>query len=91
MKKAAYSSYAPPDRDKLTYSWESTGGKLSGKGDAATFDATGVAPGKYTVTATVKDKKHSACSIFPVELGSIAEPESNSRSSWYLKKNISSA
>jgi len=49
-----------PDGDKLTYSWDATGGKLSGTGDVATFDATGVAPGKYTITATVKDKKHSA-------------------------------
>jgi outer membrane protein OmpA-like peptidoglycan-associated protein len=49
-----------PDSDKLTYSWESTGGKVSGKDQTTVFDATGVAPGKYTVTATVKDKKHSA-------------------------------
>jgi outer membrane protein OmpA-like peptidoglycan-associated protein len=51
---------ADPDNDTLTYSWTSTGGKFSGTGDTATFDATGVAPGKYSVTATVKDKKHEA-------------------------------
>jgi len=49
-----------PDGDKLSYSWNATGGKISGAADTATFDATGVTPGKYTVTATVKDKKHSA-------------------------------
>jgi len=48
------------DGDKLTYSWETSGGKLSPAVDTATFDATGLAPGKYKVTATVKDKKHSA-------------------------------
>ena len=51
---------ADPDGDKLTYSWSTTGGKIAGSGDTATFDATGVAPGKYTVTATVADKKHQA-------------------------------
>jgi len=49
-----------PDRDALTYKWSSTGGKLSGSGDTATFDAKGVAPGKYSVTATVSDGKHEA-------------------------------
>jgi len=44
-----------PDGDRLTYSWSATGGKVSGSGDTATFDATGVAPGKYTVTVTVSD------------------------------------
>jgi outer membrane protein OmpA-like peptidoglycan-associated protein len=49
-----------PDGDTLTYSWSTSGGKITGTGGATTFDATGVTPGKYTVTATVKDKKHSA-------------------------------
>ncbi len=44
-----------PDQDTLTYTWSSSGGKLSGTGDTATFDATGVAPGKYTVTSEVSD------------------------------------
>ncbi len=47
-----------PDGDPLTYSWSSSGGKITGSGDTATFDATGVAPGKYTVTVTVSDGKH---------------------------------
>lgn len=47
-----------PDGDKLTYTWSTTGGKISDKGDTATFDATGVAPGKYTVTVNVSDGKH---------------------------------
>jgi len=49
-----------PDGDVLKYSWTSSGGKLSGQDATATFDATGVAPGKYTVTGTVADKKHEA-------------------------------
>jgi len=51
-------SAVDPDHDKLTYAWTTTGGKVTGTGDTATFDATGVAPGKYTVTATVSDGKH---------------------------------
>jgi outer membrane protein OmpA-like peptidoglycan-associated protein len=51
---------ADPDNDKLTYSWSTSGGKVTGSGDTVTFDATGVAPGKYTVTATVSDGKHQA-------------------------------
>jgi outer membrane protein OmpA-like peptidoglycan-associated protein len=53
-----------PDGDPLTITWTTTGGKVTGSGDTATFDATGVAPGKYTVTATVSDGKHQAtCSV----------------------------
>jgi outer membrane protein OmpA-like peptidoglycan-associated protein len=46
-----------PDGDSLTYTWTASGGKVSGT-DTATFDATNIAPGKYTVTGTVADKKH---------------------------------
>jgi outer membrane protein OmpA-like peptidoglycan-associated protein len=48
-----------PEGDTLTYTWTSTGGKITGTDSTATFDATGVAPGKYTVTATVSDGEHS--------------------------------
>jgi len=49
-----------PDGDKLTYKWSTSGGKITDKNDTATFDATGIAPGKYTVSVTVADKKHQA-------------------------------
>jgi outer membrane protein OmpA-like peptidoglycan-associated protein len=50
-----------PDGDKLTYSWTSTCGKIDGNADSAKFDATGLAPGKCTVTVTVSDgRKHQA-------------------------------
>ncbi len=53
-----------PDGDRLTYTWSSTGGGLSGSGDTATFDATNVAPGVYTVTVMVSDGKHEVpCSL----------------------------
>jgi outer membrane protein OmpA-like peptidoglycan-associated protein len=50
-----------PDGDKLTYTWTASGGKVEGNGDTATFDATGLAPGKYTVSSTVSDgRNHQA-------------------------------
>jgi len=49
-----------PDGDPLTWKWANTGGKIDGSGDTVTFDATGIAPGKYSVTATVSDGKHEA-------------------------------
>ncbi|HTY62631.1 MAG TPA: PKD domain-containing protein [Acidobacteriota bacterium] len=57
-------SAVDPDRDILTYRWNASGGKIDGAADTATFNATGLAPGKYTVTSTVSDKKHEAsCSV----------------------------
>jgi outer membrane protein OmpA-like peptidoglycan-associated protein len=53
-------SAVDPDGDKLTYSWSTTGGKITGSGDTVTFDATDIAPGKYTVSVTVADKRHQA-------------------------------
>jgi hypothetical protein len=41
----------------LTYTWASTGGKLTSKDAAATIDTAGLAGGSYTVTAHVIDPK----------------------------------
>jgi len=41
----------------LTYSWESNGGKVSGKDNTATIDTNGVAGGSYVVTAHITDPK----------------------------------
>ena len=50
----------PKKGTKVTYAWTSSGGKVTGGQDTATFDSTGVNPGKYSVTVTVADKyKHS--------------------------------
>lgn len=48
-------SAVDPDGDPVTYSWTSSGGKVTGSGETATFDATGIAPGEYTVTVNVAD------------------------------------
>jgi len=43
------------DGDKLTYNWSATGGTVTGRGAAATYNAAGVRAGSYTVTAAVDD------------------------------------
>ena len=48
-------SAVDPDLDPITISWSTSGAKLTGSGEAVTFDATGAAPGDYTVTASVSD------------------------------------
>jgi len=44
-----------PDGDPLTYSYSASGGQVAGTGSHATFDATGLAAGTYTVKCTVDD------------------------------------
>ena len=48
-----------PKKATLSYSWSSSGGKVSGTGDTATVDTTGLAGGSYNVTAKVTDNKKS--------------------------------
>jgi len=47
------SNFSP--KRKLTYAFESTGGKVSPSEATATVDTTGLAPGSYTVTGKVND------------------------------------
>jgi outer membrane protein OmpA-like peptidoglycan-associated protein len=44
-----------PDNDPLTYSWSATGGNVAGSGSEVRWNSGGVAPGTYTVTASVND------------------------------------
>ncbi len=44
-----------PDNDNLTYSYTTSGGKVTGSGASVQFDSTGAAPGTYTVTCQVDD------------------------------------
>jgi len=48
-------SASDPDNDPLTYSWQSTGGQVTGSGADVQVDTTGLAAGSYTVTGTVND------------------------------------
>ena len=46
-----------PKNHTVTYAYQTTGGNVSGKDTTANVDTTGLAPGSYTVTATVTDPK----------------------------------
>jgi uncharacterized protein YjdB len=50
------------DNDPLTYSWTSSGGKIVGSGDKATFNAAGLTSGRYTVRATASDGRGGTAS-----------------------------
>jgi len=52
---ASGSNFNP--KHTLSYSWSSTGGKVTSKDATATIDTNGVAGGSYTVTARVTDPK----------------------------------
>lgn len=41
----------------VTYSWSGNGGQVTGKDTAASIDTTNAAPGSYTITAHVTDRK----------------------------------
>ncbi|HZS04263.1 MAG TPA: PKD domain-containing protein [Blastocatellia bacterium] len=54
-KVALRANASDPDGDTLLYSWTTSGGRIVGDGANVTFDASGLAPGDYTVTAQVDD------------------------------------
>jgi outer membrane protein OmpA-like peptidoglycan-associated protein len=43
------------DNDQLTYSYTTSGGRVTGSGASVQFDSAGVAPGTYTITCTAND------------------------------------
>src|SRR6185369_7614097 len=46
-----------PKNHTVTYAYQSSGAKVSGTNTTANVDTAGLAPGSYTVTATVTDPK----------------------------------
>ncbi len=57
-----------PDGDELTYTWNATGGRVTGLGDTVTFDATGIAPGKYSVSSSVSDGELAASCVSEIDV-----------------------
>lgn len=47
----------------ITYSWATTGARVSGTGTTANVDTTGVAAGVYTVTGTATDQKEKTNNV----------------------------
>ncbi len=54
-----------PDNDPLSFTWRASSGQIVGSGASVQFDATGLAPGRYTVTGRVDDGRGGAadCSV----------------------------
>ena len=55
QKSTVTTTASDPDNDPLTYSYTTTGGKVTGSGASVQFDSTGPAPGTYTVNCHVSD------------------------------------
>jgi outer membrane protein OmpA-like peptidoglycan-associated protein len=55
QRSAITSTASDPDNDKLTYSYTTSGGRITGSGANVQFEGAGVAPGTYTVTCHVSD------------------------------------
>ena len=49
-----------PDNDPLTYSWNSSAGRIRGREASVKFDTTGLKPGHYSVSAHVEDGRGGA-------------------------------
>jgi outer membrane protein OmpA-like peptidoglycan-associated protein len=55
QRSSITSTASDPDNDPLTYSYTTSGGKVTGSGANVQFDSTGAAPSTYTVTCHVSD------------------------------------
>jgi len=54
-----------PDNDNLAFTWTATSGAVPGSGSTATYNASGVTAGNYTVTVTADDGRggKASCSM----------------------------
>jgi outer membrane protein OmpA-like peptidoglycan-associated protein len=55
QKSTITTTASDADNDPLTYSYTTSGGRVTGSGASVQFDSTGAAPGTYTVTCHVSD------------------------------------
>lgn len=55
-----------PENDRLTYAWGASGGQLVGTGSSVGLDTTGLAHGRYSVSAQVNDSHNAAvdCTVY---------------------------
>ncbi|MDA2927585.1 PKD domain-containing protein, partial [Acidobacteria bacterium AH-259-G07] len=54
-----------PNDDPLSFAWSATSGRVTPQNGSAVYDSTGLARGRYTIKAEVRDKKHTvSCSVF---------------------------
>ena len=55
QKSTVTTTASDADNDPLTYTYTTSGGRVTGSGASVQFDSTGAAPGTYTVTCHVSD------------------------------------
>ena len=67
-----------PDGDPLTYSYSASGGQITGTASNATFDATGLQPGSYTVKCTVNDGRGGTADA----TGNVEVEDLHKRNNW---------
>jgi len=70
-----------PDNDPLTYSWDTTGGRLTGSGPSVRLDTSGLKPHGYTVNGHVNDGRGGTadCSVSVDAQRSVAERQLEAR------------
>jgi outer membrane protein OmpA-like peptidoglycan-associated protein len=66
-----------PENDVLTYAWSTSGGQLMGTGSSVGLDTTGLAPGRYSVSAQVNDSHNTAvdCMVYVTVQAPAAAPQ----------------
>ena len=70
-----------PDNDALTYSWDTTGGRITGSGPSVRLDTSGLKPHGYTVNGHVNDGRGGTadCSVSVDVQRSVAERQLEAR------------
>ncbi|MFQ5929523.1 MAG: OmpA family protein, partial [Acidobacteriota bacterium] len=52
----------PDKNEQLSFEWSATSGKITPQNGSAVYDSTGLAPGSYSVSLEVRDKKQNTAS-----------------------------
>jgi outer membrane protein OmpA-like peptidoglycan-associated protein len=78
-----------PDGGRVTINWSTTGGRVSGSGDTATFDASNVRAGSYTVTATaVDDRQGRASCTMTVKVSELLRITQGEKCGYFTHGNV---
>ena len=68
------SNASDPKNEPLTFEWSATRGRVAAQNGNATFDSSGLAPGRYTVTANVRDRENTVSCWVNVDVEKNKQP-----------------